>query len=458
MAKTKELLLIYPRVRYPSGDVPLGILYLASALRKHLNIKPEIIDLGFFKNPFQEIKRLVKETRYQWVGISAMITMADATKKIAQIIKSLSPQTQIIVGGPHPTTIPERCLDQNFDYLVLGEAEQTISEIIGGKNLEGISGIWFKKNGEWIKNPARKPIENLDELAFPAFDLIPLERYKRLWFQLDTIGKPIQGTNIIASRGCPYQCSYCQPTLEKLFGRKLRKRSPENIVSELVWLKEQFQIEGFIFVDDTLIVDKLWCQELAKAMVKARLNLVFGANVRAELVEEDILSELKSAGLRKIYLGVESFSERIRNQVLNKKITNQEIIRALGIAKKLGLKVQGYFMIGSPGETKAEVKSTLAFARRLNFDDLTINFTTPLPGTFLYQKYGSELLVREEELDYYRVYAFRSKNFTPLWLRTMQFLGYVLFYLKWKRLLALFQMFFSRAFFQRTILKLKRVL
>jgi len=458
LARAKELLLIYPRIRYPSGDVPLGILYLASAVREKLNIQPEIMDLGFIKNPFQEIQDRVRGNQYQWVGISAMITMAEPAKKIAQLIKSISPETKVILGGPHPTTLPEKCLNHNFDYLALGEAEQTICEIIEKPEPENIQGVWFKKNGEWIKNPLRPMIENLDALPFPAFDLIELNQYKRLWFQLDTIGRPVRGASIIASRGCPYQCSFCQPTLEKLFGKKLRKRSPGNIVAELVWLKERFQIEGFIFVDDTLMIDKAWCQELAKEIVQARLNLVFGANFRAELVEEDILERLKSAGLRKIYLGIESSSERIRNNVLNKKISNEEIQRAVGIAKKLGLKAQGYFMIGAPGETKKEVKATLAYARGLNLDDLTINLTTPLPGTFLYQKFRSEIAIPEDKFDYYRNYAFRAKELSQSWLRGAQFGGYLLFYLHPKRFWALFKMLFSKAFLPRTILKLKRVL
>ena len=458
MPRIKELLLIYPRIRYPSGDVPLGILYLASAVREKLNIQPEIMDLGFFKDPFQEIRNRLMQNQYQWVGISAMITMAEPAKKIAQLIKSISPESKVILGGPHPTTLAEKCLNHNLDYLAVGEGELTICEIMEKPEPENIPGIWFRKNGGWIKNPPRANIENLDALPFPAFDLIELEPYKKLWFQLDTIGRPIQGTSIIASRGCPYQCSFCQPTLEKLFGKKLRKRSPENIVRELLWLKKDFQIEGFIFVDDTLILDKAWCQALAEQMRKEKLNLVFGANVRAELVEEDILGELKSAGLGKIYLGVESFSEQIRNYVLNKKISNEEIQRAVEIAKKLGLKVQGYFMIGAPGETKKEVKATLAYARRLNLDDITINLTTPLPGTFLYQRYYSEISLPEEKFDYYRHYAFRAKELSQSWLRCAQVWGYLLFYLPPKRFWALFKMLFSKAFLPRTILKLKRVL
>ena len=256
MASTRELLLIFPRLRYPSGDVPTGILYLASSVRKQLGITPDILDLSFSKKPMDDVRRTLVENTYRWVGLSAMVTMAAAAREVASLVKEMQPQARIILGGPHPTTLPDKCLDGPFDYLALGEAEETLPELIRKDGGEGVAGVWFRKNGLWVQNAARAPIENLDELAFPAFDLVDLEKYKRLWFQLDTIGRPVSGTSILATRGCPHQCAFCQPTLERLFGRKLRKRSPENIVEELAWLKDRFQIDGFIFLDDTLVVEQ----------------------------------------------------------------------------------------------------------------------------------------------------------------------------------------------------------
>lgn len=457
MAGARELLLIYPRLHYPSGDVPLGVLYLASAIRARLGFEPEVLDLSFSSNPLAAIHNRLAQKKYEWVGISAMLTMAKAAAKVAGLVRQLQPRARLILGGPHPTTLPERCAEGPFDFLALGEAEETLVELLEKGRGEGVPGLWFRGDNGWIRNAPRLPITDLDSLPFPAFDLIDLEQYKRLWFQLDTIGQPVAGTSVLATRGCPFQCSFCQPTLERLFGKKLRKRSPENIVAELAWLKERFAVQGFVFVDDTLLVDRAWTEELAEKLKQARLGLLFGCNMRAELVEEDMLRHLFEAGLRKVYLGIESCTDRIRQQVLNKQISREQIEKAVALAHKLGIKVQGYFMVGAPGETREEVKRTIAYGRELDLDDLTINITTPLPGTYLHQRYRGELVLKEEDFDYYRKYSFRPGELSESWLRKEQILGYLAFYLRPKKLLELLRSLFSPRFLPRTLLKLKRV-
>ncbi len=458
MKKAKEFLLISPRLKYPTGDVPLGILYLASSLRSRLGIIPDIVDLSFSKKPFAEIKERLREFQYQWIGLSAMITMARASKELARMIKTIQPGAKIILGGPHPTTLPEQCPAELFDFLAIGEAEESLVELVGKGTGEGVAGIWFKREDQWSRNPPRPPISDLDRIPFPAFDLIELDRYLQLWFQLDTIGEPVTGVNLMATRGCPHQCSFCQPTLEKLFGRKLRKRTPDNIIEELKWLKDRFRIQGFNFMDDTLVVDPGWCRELARKMAEAKLGLVFGCNVRADLADREVLSALKEAGLRKIYIGIEAFSDRIRNEILNKRIDRKEIEKSVDTAKSLGLKIQGFFMIGAPGEQRAEVRDTLTYARKLDLDDLTINITTPLPRTYLYEKFQDQIAVAEENFDYYRRYAFREKELSQRWLRKAQVIGYLRFYLRARKFLELAGWLLNPRMLRRTWLKLKRVL
>jgi len=458
LALAKELLLVYPRLHYPSGDVPLGVLYLASAVRARLGFKPEVLDLSFCSNPRAEIQSRLAQKNYEWVGISAMVTMAKAASEIASLVRQIQPRARLILGGPHPTTLPEKCAVGPYDFLVLGEAEETLVQLLQKGRGDDVPGLWFREDGNWMKNAPRPAIENIDSIPFPAFDLIDLEHYKRLWFQLDTIGRPVSGVSILATRGCPFQCSFCQPTLEKLFGKKLRKRSPENIVAELAWLKDRFKIQGFVFLDDTLVADRGWTRQLAEKLIAANLGLVFGCNMRAELVDEQMLRLLSEAGLRKIYLGIESFTDRIRQQVLNKKISREEIENAVALARKAGLKVQGYFMVGAPGETREEVKKTIAYGRKLDLDDLTINITTPLPGTYLHQQFRGELVLKEEDFDYYRRYAFRPGELSERWLRQEQILGYLAFYLRPRKLLELLRSLFLPRFLPRTLLKLKRVL
>jgi radical SAM superfamily enzyme YgiQ (UPF0313 family) len=212
-----------------------------------------------------------------------------------------------------------------------------------------------------------------------------------------------------------------------------------------------------MFLDDTLVVDREWTLTFAQRMIAAKLGLVFGANVRAELADEAVLGPLVQAGLRKIYVGIESYSEVIRNRVLNKRVTDEHVRNAVATAHKLGLKVQGYFMIGTPGETKRDVRQTVAFGRRLGLDDLTLNLTTPLPGTYLHERFSAEIAVPEEEFDYYKRYAFKAGEMTQAWLRRAQILGYLAFYLRPRQLADVLRGLLSPRLLSRTILKLRRV-
>jgi radical SAM superfamily enzyme YgiQ (UPF0313 family) len=306
--------------------VPLGVLYLAASVRLKLNLSPVVFDFTFRGNPFAELREHLREHRYRWVGISAMVTMAKDAREVARLVREVQPATRIILGGPHPTTLPGQCLTDDYDFVVVGEGEATLPELISRGSGRGVAGVWFREGGAWRENPPRAPIGDLDAIPFPAFDLIDLARYRKLWFQLDTTGQPIEGISIFATRGCPYQCSFCQPTLERLFGSKLRKRSPENIVAELAWLRKDFHIEGFMFQDDTLNMDCAWTKRLAREMIAGELGLVFGCNMRADLVDEETLRAMRDAGLRKICPGIESRSDRIRNEVYDKRPQRARIL------------------------------------------------------------------------------------------------------------------------------------
>ena len=453
----KDLLLIYPRTRYPSGDVPLGLLYLAASVRARLSLAPVVFDFTFREDPFAELREHLLTNRYRWVGISAMVTMAKDAREAARLVREMLPEAKIILGGPHPTTLPARCLTDDYDFVAVGEGEETLVELISRGSGDGVAGVWFREGNVWHENQPRLPIADLDVLPFPAFDLVDMARYRKFWFQLDTTGRPIEGTSIFATRGCPYQCSFCQPTLERLFGKRLRKRSPENIVAELGWLKREFHIEGFMLQDDTLNIDREWTKQLAEKIVAANLDLVFGCNMRADLVDEETLCAMREAGLRKIYIGVESCSDRIRNEVYNKRLQRVQIEKAVAAARKIRILVQGYFMIGAPGEKKAEVRDTLRYARDLDLDDLTINIATPLPGSYLYRKFRGDIAIPEEGFDYYRRYAFAEGEFDERWLRRVQFWGYLAFYLRPRMLLRIVLSLLSPRMFRRTLLKLRRV-
>ncbi|MDD3985487.1 MAG: radical SAM protein [Methanobacterium sp.] len=453
-----KIALIFPRYKYPSGDAPLGIAYIASYLRKNAkNIEElEIIDTTFHKNK-NEIKEILLKKKYDIVGFSVMTTMYKDAVWIAEYIKKIHPKTIMVFGGPHATILSEDTIKEPcVDIISIGEGEKTFYEIIKNKgNCKNIKGIWYKKNGKIIKNKKREPIKNLDTLPFPAYDLLPMDKYMKNWFQLDSVSTNLKGINIITSRGCPFQCTYCQPTLFKIFGNVIRKRSSENIIKELIFLKKNYNINAFMFNDDTLVFNKDWVHKTCDLLISKKINLLWGCNSRANLIDENLFKKMKLAGLKKVNIGMESGSQRILDEVYHKKIKISDIEKAVKIMNKLEIKVQGYFMLGAPGESMQEIKKTIDFAKNLKINEVTFSITTPLPGTYLYDMTKDKINKKITDFDYYKnsVYSSKLGEKRLQWLKKQAILS---FYLNPKRILDTLKSFMDLQGIKKNLIKLKR--
>lgn len=453
-----KVALVFPRTRYPVGDPPLGIAYLAAALREKLGEDPAIIDTTFIPDPMAHIEQELKKGKYDVVGISAMVTMAREAAATARMAKKARADSLVIVGGPHATTLPGDVLDEPaVDAVCIGEGELSFIEAVEKGSADGVAGIMVRE-GDEIKGKPREMIRDLDSVPFPALDLLPMDDYFSHWFQLDSIAPGIKGTSVLATRGCPFSCAYCQPTLDSLFGKVLRKRSPRNVVAELGLRKEQFGISGFLFSDDTFIADRRWVLSFCTELIESGLGLIWGCNVRADLVDAELLGKMHGAGLSKVYIGIEVYDDECRREVFLKKLTREQVEAAVGSARKLGISTQGYFMLGAPGESRADVWRTVRYAWGLPIDDAVFNLTTPLPGTYLYQNYSDKIAVDAVEMDYYQRYSFVSENgVSEGWLNRMQVISYTGFYLKPRRLIRQLKSLFSRGGAQRFFSKLRRV-
>lgn len=460
---TLRVCLIYPRLKYPTGDPPLGLLYIASSLRARAGVEPTLIDLTFEKRPWDKLRFALKAGMFQIVGISAMVTTMRDGLTAARIAREVNRESVIVLGGPQPTVDPKSVIeDANVDIVVEGEGEWPFASLAAscGKP-DGIEGIWYKKNGSVVQ-PERgnEDFTELDSLPFPAFDLIDWDKYSKAWFQLDSVSPELKGTNILATRGCPYRCSYCQPTLEKIFGPGLRKRSPDNVVEELTMLKARYGIESFVLADDTPTIDRRWSFEFAGLLSRAGLNLKWGLNMRSDMVESDLLLAMKSAGLRKVFIGIESASQRVLDEVYHKGTTVEAAREAVDVANRAGLDIQGYFMLAAPGETSSEMKETIRLARELTITDATFNIATPLPGTELYKMSSNAIKVKPLELDYYSVYPFKKSatGMSALYVGLMRRYAYASFYLSPRRLKRLSRMAMSPSGIKKLLLKMKRLL
>ncbi len=453
--------LIFPRFKYPSGDPPLGLMYVASSLRQEVGCQVDILDSTFFKNQETFCTYLTEKGPYDLVGISLMTFMMYDAFDIAAYIKAKFPRTKIIMGGPHPTVMPDHTLEnKHIDAICIGEGEMVLVDVVKNDgNFKGIPGVWYRDGDQIIKNPERENIWDLDKLSFPAWDLVPMETYFEHWFLMDSVQTGLRGTSLCASRGCPFKCTYCQPTLNAIFGKKIRKRSPANIVDEIEALKDRYKITAFAFQDDTFIIDKKWAKSVAREMINRKVDLVWETNVRADLIPEDLLADLYEAGLRKINIGIESHSQKTLDEIYDKKITVEQVKESVRIANKLGIKVQGYFMLGAPTEGIYDALQTINFARKLDIHDATFSITTPLPMTYLYDR-TKELIEKDlGEFDYYSTSVYKkSVTASPLALKVLKKVAFFSFYLTPKRFFKTLRLVLDPFQLTKTLVKLRRVL
>ncbi len=431
-----KTLLVFPRFKYPSGDPPLGVAYLAAVLRER-GLDVDIFDATFLREPLEALREQLQAEQYDLVGLSMLTSMIEDAVAVADVVRDVSPETLIVAGGPHPTVAPEHTLDLGvFDAVMLGEGEETLPRLIeSGLQLEDQPGIWYQRGEEIVKNERAPVVADLDALPFPAWDVLDMDSYLSLWYQLDAVRYGVRGTSIMASRGCPYRCTYCQPTLGTIFGRAVRRRSPESLVAEAAELKARYDIEGLMWLDDTFLLDRRWMRRLCEQFIEADLDLIWGCNVRADVCDRSSLKIMKEAGLRMVHVGIESASQRVLDDIYDKGITIEQVRETTHMAKDLGLKVRGYFMMGAPTETEKEVRASIDLANELPLDDVTFSITTPLPHTRLYDMTRDQIAEDFSHFDYYKTAVYDSDTVLPAkkldWLRR---LAYIKFYLGPKRL------------------------
>jgi anaerobic magnesium-protoporphyrin IX monomethyl ester cyclase len=394
-----RILFVFPETRYPAGQPPLGIACLGAWLRRETGADSALCDMSFEKRPFEALRRRIAEYKPDLVGISVVTPQLSAAVEACAVVRKAAPGAVLAVGGPHATVLPEDTLDRTgADLVYSGEGELGLSRIVSGEPADGIPGACFRRNGRIIRVPGLLLVEDLDSLPIPDRSMFDMKRYFSVWYSMDRVDPSLRGTSVMATRGCPFGCTFCQPTLSAIFGRRIRKRSPEGICDELEDLKARYGLEAFMFEDSTFILEKEWVHAICDEIDRRRLGLRWCCNVRADLLDGDLLLHMKRAGLAKFNMGVESASQRVLDEIYEKGITVEGVLRAVDLARELGISVQGYFMLGAPGETLEEMERTIRFAVENHFDDAVFDITTPFPHTELWNR--SHHLVNRDYADF----------------------------------------------------------
>ena len=414
MRKSNLILLINPNLpaNSPWGPSkllpPLGLMYIAAALEKG-GYDVKIFDNYLFKKPVEHIKLLAEKLSPEIIGISCNSVTYRNCVKIARAVKEAVPESKVVVGGPHPTYLPETLLrHEEVDFAVIGEGETAMVELAkslvdgDGLDLENIPGIAYKRGNEIVKN-LQLFIENLDSIPLPSRHLVPLHKYDRKMDFLDVA--PVDTMNVV--RGCPFNCSFCET--KKIWGSNPRFFSPRRVLEEIEYLITNYGSKGIYFVGDNFTINKKWTRTLCSLIRKHKLDIEWVCDTRVDLVSRDLLKAMRNAGCRTIWFGVESGSPRILKK-LNKGITLSQAIQAFKLCKETGIKVACSFMLGIPGETLEDMYATLRFAMKLNPDWCQFNVFVACPGSALYKEVTEKglydrkddflLYVKTEDFDY----------------------------------------------------------
>lgn len=423
--------LIFPRFRYPSGDYPLGIATLAAYLRDTLPVEPLVCDTTFDPR-MDRIRDFLDREQPAWVGIGMSTLMLGEGLAAARLAKERG--ARVFLGGPHPTTDPASLIAlPEVDAVVLGEGEETTRDLLAGwlagRN-DPVVGAWVK-DGSTIHRGTRRPgIANLDTLPLPAWDLLEMDAYIAAWGQLDSYRPGLRGVNTMASRGCPFECSFCQPVLDAMFGKKLRARSPANVVHEVRELHRRYQIEGFWFTDDTFTTNRKWVTEFCGKLKETKLELAWGCTTRANLIAPELMKTMAEAGLRKVGIGMESATERVREEVYKKGVSAEEIEHTVRVAADAGVHTLLFLMLGAPDEKRREMLQTIEMATRLPASEASFSLFVPIPGTDLWQQMrdqGVAMSTDYTDYDYYAKQPFTGA-ISRRELRLIQRWAYLRFY------------------------------
>jgi anaerobic magnesium-protoporphyrin IX monomethyl ester cyclase len=349
----------------------------------------------------EELIRRVEKLKPDLIGFSTGTHQWRFVREYSRWLKD-SLKLPIICGGIHPTLAPEEVISEpGIDMLCRGEGEHVLLELANnmeeGKDITQIQNLWIKgPRDDIIKNPLRPLIPDLDSLPFPDRDLYD---YGNL------LKENAYEHMLMASRGCPYRCSYCcSPALNQLYSGKgppVRTRSPQNVIEELTMLQYKYRVESFFFMDETFTLNHRWLSEFCQ-LYQGRFIKPFKVFVRVETVNEEILRLLKETGCSTLLIGVESGNEEIRRKIMNRGMKNEDIIRVFQMADKIGIKTWNFNLLGVPGETKETIQETIDLNIKISPDHIQNSVFFPYPGTELYNLCEREgYLTGEERTSYF---------------------------------------------------------
>lgn len=346
-----------------SSMPPLGLLYIGAVLEKEghevMILPADVLELSWL-----QIKAKIQAYQADIIGVTSTTENRFQSFKLVKIAKKARPEALTVLGGPHASMAAEDCLRHipELDLVVRGEGEVTMRELCAAledrKNLkaaEELPGLSFRRNGRVQSNPPRAPIPDLDSLPHPAFHLVPFEEYN-FRFEVPEHGL-LPAVNMMTSRGCPFDCNFCATPIN--WGRKVRMRSPENVVDEIEFLVQKYGVKVIFFFDDTFNTNAKRVERICDLILERKLDIFWKCDVRLDLIDRPLLAKMKKAGLFHLSFGLEAASERVRNEIVHKKVDIQDFHRLVNWCNELNIVPNAFFIFSHPTETWEEAQETI---------------------------------------------------------------------------------------------------
>jgi anaerobic magnesium-protoporphyrin IX monomethyl ester cyclase len=365
---------------------PLGTLYAASYLRARgyavalfdAMLADSEDEWAAALDRYQPRYAVLYEDNFNYLSKMCLLRMREAARRMIDLAKARG--CTVILCGADATDHADDYLARGADFVLIGEGEATLGELLDRLTaktavpFENILGLAWPGG----RTPRRSDISHLDDLPFPAWDLIDVERYRNIWKQ----HHGYYSMNMVTTRGCPYHCNWCA---KPIWGQRYNSRSPENVVAEMKWLKETYQPDHIWFADDIFGLKPGWIERFGELAREQNAVIPFKCLSRADLINPAVVAGLQAAGCQIVWMGAESGSQKILD-AMDKGTTVPQIYEARRLLGEAGIKVAFFLQFGYPGETRDDVEATLQMVRETMPDDIGISVSYPLPGTKFYER------------------------------------------------------------------------
>ena len=374
----------YGKISYfakKAGKWPsLNLAYIA-AIAEEKGHEVNIIDGEAEGLSVEQMVARTKEFSPDFIGITATTPFYHISVNLAKELKKQIHEVPIAIGGSHVTVLKEEVFENCFDYAFIGEAEKSWGKFLDiyekGRDISQVGGILYRDKKEVEFTGPAEPIGDINDLPIPARHLLKLENYN-----LGTLHGTKRFTSIMTMRGCPFKCIFCST---KVFGKDTRRRSPEKVIEEIKECKDKYGIEHFMFLDDTLTLNRQHTLDICNLLIKENIGVTWEGSTRANLVDEELIKKMAKSGLIRLSFGLESVDENIR-RIMRKNVPLGSYIEANRLTNKYGIETLNSCMIGLPGETEETIRKTLRFLRESKeIKQANISIAVPYPGTELYE-------------------------------------------------------------------------